>query len=973
MSPARWRRTGQLLLKGGGNVYLKAAGAAIDSGVAPALLPGNGTLQAVLRTAGASTTMLYQDVVLPVGGLITAQATVALVVAGAGTETTDFYRVDIVEATPATLVLGTTASNSQATFDAGVLQAMYVHNRSADVASQDTPLFDISAYAGQTVRIRAITNAQTNYTQGVLDNVRIIGGLAQTIVFGAAPTIVVDGTGTVSATGGASGNPVTFSSQTTGVCTVAGSTVTGISAGTCTIAANQAGSSPSYSPAAQVTQSFSIGQGSQSITFGAAPTIVVAGSGSVSATGGASGNPVTFSSQTTGVCTVAGSTVTGVSAGTCTIAANQASNSNYTAAPQVTQSFSIGQGSQSITFGAAPTIVVAGSGSVSATGGASGNPVTFSSQTTGVCTVAGSTVTGVSAGTCTIAANQASNSNYTAAPQVTQSFSIGQGSQSITFGAAPTIVVAGTGAVSATGGASGNPVTFSSQTTGVCTVAGSTVTGVGAGTCTIAANQAGTSNYTAAPQVTQSFSIGQGSQSITFGAAPTIVFPGTGAVSATGGASGNPVTFSSQTTGVCTVAGSTVTGVGAGTCTIAANQAGTSNYTAAPQVTQSFSIGQGSQSITFGAAPTIVFPGTGAVSATGGASGNPVTFTSQTTGVCTVAGSTVTGVSAGTCTIAANQAGTSNYTAAPQVTQSFSIGQGSQSITFGVAPTIRVASSGVVSATGGASGNPVVFTSSTPNTCAVSGSNGATVTGVAVGTCTIAANQAGNANYTAAPQQTQSFTIGAAAQLSVGGTLNGYVGSGLVLRLNGATDLPVNSGTVQFSFPTIADGSSYQVTVATNPVQPTQVCSVSNGQGTLAGANVSQVVVTCQTTAQPPGPPTNVQLNISGTTATISWTMPAGDGGWAITGYRATLQPGGQSCEVTGNPPPTSCQITGLQPNLSYTVTVVSGNGTGFGAPGTASGSTPAIIIPVDQTWALLGLALLIGLLATRNLLTRAE
>ena len=499
------------------------------------------------------------------------------------------------------------------------------------------------------------------------------------------------------------------------------------------------------------------------------------------------------------------------------------------------------------------------------------------------------------------------------------------------------------------------------------------MTGVGAGTCTIAANQAGTSNYTAAPQVTQSFSIGQGSQSITFGAAPTIVFPGTGAVSATGGASGNPVTFSSQTTGVCTVAGSTVTGVSAGTCTIAANQAGTSNYTAAPQVTQSFSIGQASQSITFGAAPTIVFPGTGAVSATGGASGNPVTFSSQTTGVCTVAGSTVTGVSAGTCTIAANQAGTSNYTAAPQVTQSFSIGQGSQSITFGVAPTIRVASSGVVSATGGASGNPVVFTSSTPNTCAVSGSNGATVTGVAVGTCTIAANQAGNANYTAAPQQTQSFTIGAAAQLSVGGTLNGYVGSGLVLRLNGATDLPVNSGTVQFSFPTIADGSSYQVTVATNPVQPTQVCSVSNGQGTLAGANVSQVVVTCQTTAQPPGPPTNVQLNISGTTATISWTMPAGDGGWAITGYRATLQPGGQSCEVTGNPPPTSCQITGLQPNLSYTVTVVSGNGTGFGAPGTASGSTPAIIIPVDQTWALLGLALLIGLLATRNLLTRAE
>jgi hypothetical protein len=72
------------------------------------------------------------------------------------------------------------------------------------------------------------------------------------------------------------------------------------------------------------------------------------------------------------------------------------------------------------------------------------------------------------------------------------------------------VVVGGTGAVSATGGASGNPVTFSSLTAGVCTtggVNGATVTGVSLGTCTIAANQAGNANYTAAPQVTQSFAV----------------------------------------------------------------------------------------------------------------------------------------------------------------------------------------------------------------------------------------------------------------------------------------------------------------------------------------------------------------------------------------------------------------------------------------------------------------------------------
>jgi hypothetical protein len=50
--------------------------------------------------------------------------------------------------------------------------------------------------------------------------------------------------------------------------------------------------------------------------------------------------------------------------------------------------------------------------------------VSFSSTTTGVCTVSGSTVTIVTAGTCIIAANQAGNTNYNPAPEVTQSITI---------------------------------------------------------------------------------------------------------------------------------------------------------------------------------------------------------------------------------------------------------------------------------------------------------------------------------------------------------------------------------------------------------------------------------------------------------------------------------------------------------------------------------------------------------------------
>ncbi len=61
-------------------------------------------------------------------------------------------------------------------------------------------------------------------------------------------------------------------------------------------------------------------------------------------------------------------------------------------------------------------------------------------------------------------------------------------------------------------------------------------------------------------------------------------------MAATGGASGNPVTFSSGAPTVCSISGATVSFTGAGTCTIAANQAGNADYLSAPQVTQSFTV-----------------------------------------------------------------------------------------------------------------------------------------------------------------------------------------------------------------------------------------------------------------------------------------------------------------------------------------------------------------------------------------------
>jgi hypothetical protein len=133
----------------------------------------------------------------------------------------------------------------------------------------------------------------------------------------------------------------------------------------------------------------------------------------------------------------------------------------------------------------------------------------------------------------------------------------------------------------------------------------------------------------------------------------------------------------------------------------------------------------------------------------------------------------VTPVAVGTCTIAADQAGNATYSAATQVTQSITIGKTTQTIAFGTAPSLTYGGGkGTISATGGASGNAVTFTSTTTSICTVSGTNGVTVTPVAAGTCTIAADQAGNANYSAAAQLTQNITVAKAAQAAFSASVN---------------------------------------------------------------------------------------------------------------------------------------------------------------------------------------------------------
>ncbi len=91
------------------------------------------------------------------------------------------------------------------------------------------------------------------------------------------------------------------------------------------------------------------------------------------------------------------------------------------------------------------------------------------------------------------------------------------------------------------------------------------------------------------------------------------------------------------------------------------------------------------------------------------------------------------------------------------------------------------------------------------------------------------------------------------SNFTVGGTVSGLQGSGLVLRdtLAGETVTVASSG--PFTFPIArADGTGYDVRVDAQPSNPLQACSVANGTGTVSGANVGNIAVTC-TTPIPPG------------------------------------------------------------------------------------------------------------------------
>jgi len=199
---------------------------------------------------------------------------------------------------------------------------------------------------------------------------------------------------------------------------------------------------------------------------------------------------------------------------------------------------------------------------------------------------------------------------------------------------------------------------------------------------------------------------------------------------------------------------------------------------------------------------------------------------------------------------------------------------------------------------------------------------------------------------------------------SVGGAVSGLSGN-LILQNNGGDDLAANADG-PFTFATVlSDGSAYAVTVSSQPTG--QTCVVTNGSGTIATADVTNVAVDC---VDDPVPTYSVGGVVSGLTGTglalqnngVDTLSVAVDGPFTFlteledtVAYAVTVsaQPTGQTCSVTNS----SGAIAAAD------VTDVGVNCVDVAPPA----PEPAMPIPTTSVWALVILSTLLGLMVFAN------
>ena len=442
--------------------------------------------------------------------------------------------------------------------------------------------------------------------------------------------------------------------------TVTGYTLGGADAGNYTV------TQPTGLTASITKPTATISVSDKTVVYNAAKQTVVATATGVA---GAKLTPPIVTYEGTGSTVYAASAVAPINVGTYTVTANRAMDASYNTA-SATATLTITKAAQAMTAFAAPKNVVYGAAPFVITPPVCKTGSVVLSVVSGPIDLSGNHATITGTGVVVIAANVAESANYTAASQVTTSFSILKaphvmvGALTIAnkmygqapFTIAPPTCATGTVVVDLSGSAA--------------SLTGTTITIIGVGQVAVTVSVAGNANYLAAtrsaafmvakaPQVLGAFVIPNKSYDIgSFAITPPTCATG----DVTLDMSGSAVTLS----------GTTATIQGLGQVMVTARVAASENYLAASK-TAMFAITKGVQTIAAFASiapqrvgtPLTITPPTAS-------SGLPVTVAVKS-GKATIQGNVVSFTGAGPVILAANQAGNATYLAAAPVTVTITV------------------------------------------------------------------------------------------------------------------------------------------------------------------------------------------------------------------------------------------------------------------------------------------------------------
>lgn len=166
------------------------------------------------------------------------------------------------------------------------------------------------------------------------------------------------------------------------------------------------------------------GKLNQTITFNTFPLKSFGDADFAPGATASSGLTVSYASTNIAVATIVSGNIHIVGAGTATITASQAGDATYNAATSVNQTLAVNKINQTITFNALAAKAVGAADFSAGATASSGLTVSLASSNTAVATIVSGNIHIVGAGTATITASQAGNTNYNAATSVPQTLTV---------------------------------------------------------------------------------------------------------------------------------------------------------------------------------------------------------------------------------------------------------------------------------------------------------------------------------------------------------------------------------------------------------------------------------------------------------------------------------------------------------------------------------------------------------------------